>query len=60
MSILEVSQLFILIVVTIPLFLVIRGWLRMDIAALLIAVGLGLDSLGGCKSWRLRDSQKKL
>lgn len=47
MNMLVLSKLFLLIVVAVPLFLVLRGRLRMDIAALLIAVGLGLGQFGG-------------
>lgn len=47
MDILTLSQLIVLIVVGIPFSLVIKGRLRMDIAALLVAVGLGLAQFFG-------------
>jgi di/tricarboxylate transporter len=47
MDVVGISQLFVLIIITIPLLLMISGRLRMDIAALLIAVGLGLGQFAG-------------
>ncbi len=47
MDILSFSKWFVLLVVTIPLVLVIRGNLRMDLAALLMAGGLGLAQFFG-------------
>lgn len=47
MNILLLSRLFVIIIVTIPLFLVISNRLRMDIAALLIAASLGLGQFLG-------------
>ncbi len=47
MNTLVVSKLFVLLIVSIPIILIMIGRLRMDIAALLIAVGLGLGQFFG-------------
>ena len=47
MDILTVSRCFIFAIAAIPLMLVMRGRLRMDIAALLIVIGLGLGQFFG-------------
>ncbi len=47
MDILTFSQLFVLILVGVLFGLVLKGYLRMDVAALLIAVGLGLAQFLG-------------
>jgi di/tricarboxylate transporter len=47
LNVLDFSQLFVILIVAILLFLVISNRIRMDIAALLIAIGLGLGQYAG-------------